>query len=227
MPPNKTCNHHFARLCISDGIPLTFQIPIATVMRGGRLTSSRNTSNVCPLRTSNGRRSSRYAFIEVPYPHVVQAAPGPQDAGPLLEDLNGVDRAIHVIVVTTSNLINGAVFGAIFGLISGAWSKRSFAGALTEAKANGRSWGAISGMYAGLQTASRVIRNRDDRWNSVVGACGSGAAFTAKGGPRAAFQGCVSFAALSYLIDAFTTPKEEDTSNEDPMSPEVILRKRN
>lgn len=79
----------------------------------------------------------------------------------------------------------------------------------------------ISAVYAGLQTASKVIRNREDRFNSVVGACGSGAAFSAKGGPRAAAQGCVSFAALSYIIDMLTGPKQPDN-----LSDEAILNKR-
>lgn len=85
------------------------------------------------------------------------------------------------------------------------------------------SWGGISGIYAGLQTASRVIRNKDDRVNNVVGACGSGAVFSLKNGPRAAAQGCVSFAALSYMIDVFTTPK--DVAKEG-MSDEDVLRKK-
>lgn len=140
-----------------------------------------------------------------------------------LRDLGPTDRAVEVVVATTSNLLNGAIFGALFGFVSGVWSTRSLRGALAEARSNGRSWGAISGVYAGLQTAAKVLRNREDRFNSVVGACGSGAAFTAKAGPRAALQGCASFAALSYLIDMFTSPTDR---NEDPLSDEAILRKK-
>lgn len=127
------------------------------------------------------------------------------------------------MLATTSNLLNGAIFGALFGFVSGVWSTRSLRGALVEARNNGRSWGAISGVYAGLQTAAKVVRNREDRFNAVVGACGSGAAFTAKAGPRAAMQGCVSFAALSYVIDMLTSGQGK---GEDPMSDEAILRKK-
>lgn len=143
-----------------------------------------------------------------------------------LTELGPSERVVEVLVATTSNLLNGAVFGAFFGFVSGAWTSRSLGGAFAEAKMNGRSWGGISGVYAGLQTASKVIRNKEDRLNSVVGACGSGAAFSMKSGPRAAAQGCVSFAALSYFIDVFTTPKDGAPAKEDPMSPEVILRKK-
>ncbi len=159
------------------------------------------------------------------------AAPGAGQPAPFspkpLQELTPTERVVDVIVAATSNLLNGAIFGGVFGMISGAWSQRSLSGALAEAKLNGRSWGSISGIYAGLQTASRVVRNKDDRFNNVVGACGSGAVFTAKNGPRAAAQGCVSFAALSYLIDVFTTPKDApDGSSDADLSDEAVLRKK-
>jgi hypothetical protein len=144
-----------------------------------------------------------------------------------LHDLTAAERAVDVAVAAVSNLLNGGIFGAFFGLISGAWTHRSLAGALGEAKVNGKSWGGISGIYAGLQTASRVIRNKDDRFNNVVGACGSGAVFSAKQGPRAAAQGCVSFAALSYMIDVFTAPKDPPEAGSGAgLSDEAVLRRK-
>lgn len=150
-------------------------------------------------------------------------SPPPSTSPPPLSSLSPSERAAEVIVATTSNLLNGALFGAFFGLVSGLWSTRSFRGALSEARSNGKSWGAISGVYAGLQTLARVVRNRDDRYNAVIGACGSGAAFTMKAGPRAAVQGCVSFAMLSYFIDVLAgSGKRSDKE----MSDEEILRKK-
>jgi hypothetical protein len=172
-------------------------------------------SRPAPSRTWN-RRAPRLATATAP-------APGAK----LLQDLTVAERFVDVAISATSNLLNGAVFGAFFGLISGAWTHRSLAGAWGEAKMNGRSWGSISGIYAGLQTAARVIRNKDDRFNNVIGACGSGAVFTAKGGPRAAVQGCVSFAGLSYLIDVFTAPKDApEATGDQVLSDEAILRKK-
>lgn len=150
-----------------------------------------------------------------------------------VELLGAGARAMHVVEVASRNLVQGALFGGVFGLISGGWSTKSFGGAWKEARANGRSWGAISAVYAGVQAASLAIRRKDDRINSVVGACGSGATFSAAQGPRAALQGCVSFAAISYLIEALTTPKEEDeqidnknsNSNKNSDDPAVILKK--
>lgn len=149
-----------------------------------------------------------------------------------VELLGAGARAMHVVEVTSRNLVQGALFGGVFGLISGAWSTKTFGGAWKEARTNGRSWGAISAVYAGVQAASLAIRKKDDRFNSVVGACGSGATFSAPQGPRAALQGCVSFAAISYLIEVVTTPKEEEdekingklakNSSDDPA---VILKK--
>lgn len=132
-------------------------------------------------------------------------------------------RAMYVVEKAASNLATGAIFGGLFGLISGGFSKRSLQGALTEARTNGRSWASISATYAGLQAASLAIRRKDDRVNNVVGACGSGAAFAAHGGPAAALQGCVSFAAISYLIEAMTTPKEEAAQ---PPNDAAILNKK-
>lgn len=105
--------------------------------------------------------------------------------------------------------------------MSGVWSTRSIRAALVEARTNGKSWAGISALYAGLQTAAKVIRRKDDRYNAMIGACGSGAAFTASKGPAAAAQGCVSFAALGYLIDALSTPKQEDDQSD-----EAILNKK-
>lgn len=190
-------------------------------MRG---VQSRNTcqSSLCPL-------SSRLAFASAPA--VTHASPPSSSstaptASPYsypppipLTALTPAERVIHVFVATTSNLINGFIFGGLFGFISGAWTKRSLRGAFAEARGNGKSWAAISAVYAGLQTASKVIRRKDDRYNAIVGACGSGAVFSAKNGSVAAAQGCVTFAALSYFLDSLTSTRQED------MSDEAILNK--
>lgn len=173
--------------------------------------------SICPTRPSRAPRRRGMLLAAVAAP----ALPVPK----ALVDLSAGERIMDVAVATTSSLLNGGIFGGLFGLVSGAWSTRSFAGAFGEARTNGVSWGGISGIYAGLQTASRVVRNKDDRVNNVVGACGSGAVFSLKNGPRAAAQGCVSFAALSYLIDVFTTPK--DVGKEaDALSDAAVLRKK-
>lgn len=145
--------------------------------------------------------------------------PAPPLATPSLSSLTPADRLMQVALATTSNLFNGAIFGALFGFVSGAWSSRSLRGAGAEARSNARSWAVISAVYAGLQTAAKVVRGKEDRYNAIIGACGSGAVFSAKAGPRAAAQGCVSFAALSYLIDTFASPSAPPTSDE------AILRK--
>lgn len=177
--------------------------------------------SLCAQRP-HSRRSPTLAFASAALAANTTLNPNLPPSPIPLQDLGPSERVVEVVLATTSNLLNGAIFGALFGFVSGVWSTRSLRGAFAEARNNGRSWGAISGVYAGLQTASKVVRNREDRFNSVVGACGSGAAFTAKSGPRAAAQGCVSFAALSYLIDMLTSGQMK----EDPTSDEAILRKK-
>lgn len=173
-------------------------------------------SSLCPL-------SRRLAFVS---PESAHAAPSGGSATPSspsayppfapasVSMMSPAERVVHVFVATTSNLINGAIIGAVFGFISGVWSTRSLKGAFGEARGMAKSWAGISAIYAGLQTTAKVIRGRDDRYNALIGACGSGAAFQAHGGPSAAAQGCVSFAALSYLIDSLTAPKQDDQSDE-------------
>lgn len=168
------------------------------------------------------RRPHSLAFASAALASNATLSPNLPPAPIPLQDLGPSERVVEVVLAASSNLLNGAIFGALFGFVSGVWSTRSLRGALTEAKNNGRSWGAISGVYAGVQTAAKVLRNREDKFNSVIGACGSGAAFTAKSGPRAAAQGCVSFAALSYIIDMLTSGQNK----EDPTSDEAILRKK-
>jgi hypothetical protein len=127
------------------------------------------------------------------------------------------DKIMQVCSATALSFANGAFMGGIFGLVQGGLSSKSFGGAWKEAALSGRTWGGISAIYACLQSASKVVRGRDDKYNNVVGACGSGAFFSWNNGFRAALQGCISFALFSYLIDMFlsprTTPLEKRTSD--------------
>lgn len=179
----------------------------------------------------NSALSAGFLHFSPPTPVFAGAAATPLEGAPggaavPLELLRPAERAAQVALMTGANLVNGALLGGVFGLLAGGWSKRTFAGAFAEMRTNARTWGFISGTYAGLQMSARAIRGVDDRFNAVIGACGSGAAFSSKNGPRAALQGCVSFAAFSFLIDVMTTPKEAEVGKEDPMSAEVILRKK-
>ncbi len=139
-----------------------------------------------------------------------------------MELMSAGARAQYVVTTTARQLVSGMLFGGFFGLIAGAWSKRSLGGALAEARSSGRSWGSISAIYSGLHAASYAIRKKDDRMNTIIGACGSGAYFS-NGGPRGALQGCVTFAAMSFLIEAMIAPKEQEVVEE--TDPAVILKK--
>lgn len=197
-------------------------VPVRAAAAMMQLASARSRLNVTARACERG---GPRATIRGAAP-LAAVAPPTVPAGKALADLTAAERVVDVAVAATSNLLNGGIFGAFFGLVSGGWTTRSLGGAFSEAKVNGKSWGGISCIYAGLQTASRVVRNKDDRMNNVVGACGSGAVFSAKNGPRAAAQGCVSFAALSYLIDVFTTPKDSPGPDGAGLSDEAVLRKK-
>lgn len=112
-------------------------------------------------------------------------------------------RVKEVFTTSTSSALSGSIFGLLFGIVSGTVGRKGVGPTLAAAQAQARSWGGVSAVYSGLQTAAKVARAKNDRWNNVIGACGSGAAFSCAsgGGPRAAVQGCVSFALFSYVID--------------------------
>lgn len=191
-----------------------------------RLTTS--TSSTCQLHQHRHRRNNMLTFISP----TLATAPSPSSPSPTapppfgvpvsLTALTPAERCVHVFAATTTNLLNGFIFGGLFGLVSGAWSKRNVRAALAEANSNGKSWATISAVYAGLQTAAKVIRQKDDKYNAIVGACGSGAAFSLKNGPASAAQGCVTFAALSYFLDSLTASKTPPEMQSD----EEILRKK-
>uniref|UniRef100_A0A7S3A1B0 Mitochondrial import inner membrane translocase subunit TIM22 n=1 Tax=Rhodosorus marinus TaxID=101924 RepID=A0A7S3A1B0_9RHOD len=111
------------------------------------------------------------------------------------------EKVITVAIITATSFLNGAVIGGIFGFVSGAWSERTLQAAWANAKQNGGTWGSLGAAYSGLQTLARVAREKSDKYNSVIGACGSGALFSAPQGAQAAIRGCASFAMFSYLFE--------------------------
>mmetsp|Transcript_3220 Transcript_3220/g.9821 ORF Transcript_3220/g.9821 Transcript_3220/m.9821 type:complete len:202 (-) Transcript_3220:368-973(-) len=112
-------------------------------------------------------------------------------------------KAITVATLTASSFLNGLIFGGLFGLVSGAWSTKSWAGAWANAKTSGMSWGGLSATYSGLQSLATAIRDKQDKYNNIIGACGSGALLSLPSGPQAALRGCASFSLFAYFFDAF------------------------
>lgn len=126
-------------------------------------------------------------------------------------------RVKEVFTTATSSALSGSIFGLLFGLVSGTVGRKGVGPTFAAAQAQARSWGGVSAVYSGLQTAAKVARAKNDRWNNVIGACGSGAAFSCAsgGGPRAALQGCVSFALFSYVIDGLVPSTGGDATKTD------------
>lgn len=126
-------------------------------------------------------------------------------------------RVKEVFTTSTSAALSGSIFGLLFGLVSGTVGRKGVGPTIAAAQAQARSWGGVSAVYSGLQTAAKVARAKNDRWNNVIGACGSGAAFSCAsgGGPRAALQGCASFALFSYVIDGLVPSTGGDATKTD------------
>ncbi|KAA8492460.1 Mitochondrial import inner membrane translocase subunit TIM22-3 [Porphyridium purpureum] len=133
-------------------------------------------------------------------------------------------RSIQVRILDTAqagltSFVNGGLFGAIFGFVSGLASKRNLKLALGEARSSGISWGGIGALYAGIQTAAKNIRGVDDTWNTVLGACGSGVYLSWGQGGRSMAQGCVSFAAFTYVVEKYLYPRNQ----QEPLTDEEKL----
>ena len=66
-----------------------------------------------------------------------------------------------------------------------------------------RSFGAIGGVYQGVECGVEKVRGRHDLTNALIAGCLTGGGFAARGGPQTAAAGCAGFAAFSYAIDRF------------------------
>lgn len=188
-------------------------------MSGGAL---RARGALCSRRRARGTALFVHADLGIPRAWA-GAAPAPIPELPM-QPLTAVEGSFLVAVETTRQALTGLALGSLAGLGSGLWNKRGFNTTLQDMRSSGLSFGFVSAVYAGVSTAARLIRGKEDRYNSTIASCASGGAFYAKGGPRAMVQGCVTFAAFSYFIDMFFTPKEQKMLD-DTRTPEEILRK--
>jgi len=186
------------------------------------------TAAVCLARPPSGGPPRSLAFA-APFkvakrpPADTAAAKPAAQAAPYIP-VTLVGKVFYVVMQTTSAFVNGSILGALVGVVTGAWGKKTWVGARTEAMSAARSWGGISGVYTGLTVFTKAVRGVDDNYNAVIGACGSGAVFSLQSGPRAALQGCATFALFSYVVDMFAKPREEPDPD---MSPdEAAMRKR-
>eukprot|EP00611_Tribonema_gayanum_P031294 TRINITY_DN8_c0_g1_i1.p1 TRINITY_DN8_c0_g1~~TRINITY_DN8_c0_g1_i1.p1 ORF type:complete len:233 (-),score=55.18 TRINITY_DN8_c0_g1_i1:152-850(-) len=120
-----------------------------------------------------------------------------------------VGGAIEIGTTVAGSYISGGILGYVIGLGMGAASKGAMSGGMgglfstmgARGKQTAIAWGGITACFSGFTTAAKVIRSRDDRWNQILGSCGTGAAMCKDKGPQAMLQGCVSYGAFAYILD--------------------------
>ncbi|KAG5187708.1 Tim17/Tim22/Tim23/Pmp24 family-domain-containing protein [Tribonema minus] len=116
---------------------------------------------------------------------------------------------MEVGLTTVGSLVSGGVLGYIIGWGIGIAQKGAFEGGLGNAikamhakgRQTGSSWGLITACFSGFTSAARVMRGREDHWNSILGSCGTGAVMCRDRGVGGMLQGCLAYGAFSYILD--------------------------
>jgi len=131
-----------------------------------------------------------------------------------------IAAAVEVGVITAGSYISGGVLGYTIGgvfatptlfrpsttnaMVTTSASKelRSRMG-LWHSKASKQagSWANLSAAFSGFHALCRVVRGKEDKWNSIIGSAATGAYLSRKAGPRAMAQGGATYAAVTYLLD--------------------------
>jgi len=142
-----------------------------------------------------------------------------------------IASAVEVGVVTAGSFMSGAVLGYTLG---GFMAIPSLFGKLpppdaqqaanivnrgpignfhNKAATQAISWASLSASFSGFHALSRVMRNKEDKWNGIIGSAATGAFLNRKGDARAMAQGAISYASVTYLLDfAFGTNNKNNNS---------------
>jgi import inner membrane translocase subunit TIM22 len=124
-----------------------------------------------------------------------------------------------------SGVIGGGM-GALLGLVMGSYNSiappvtlpgvpdppkvpirwqliESWQSTIRKSRAWGRNFGAVGGVYAGVECVIEKTRAKHDMVNPVAGGCVTGAVLASRQGPAAMCFGCAGFALFSGLIELF------------------------
>lgn len=154
-----------------------------------------------------------------------------------------IASAVEVGVVTAGSFMSGAVLGYTLG---GFMAIPSLFGKLpppdaqqaanivnrgpignfhNKAATQAISWASLSASFSGFHALSRVIRNKEDKWNGIIGSAATGAFLNRKGDARAMAQGAISYASVTYLLDfAFGTNKNNNSVNKVNNNGDIVER---
>ena len=120
-----------------------------------------------------------------------------------------IASAVEVGVVTAGSYLSGAVLGYTLGGFMAVPSlfqkntsnKGPIANWHGKASSQAMNWASLSAAFSGFHALSRVVRNKEDKWNGIIGSAATGAFLSRKGGVQAMAQGGISYASVTYLLD--------------------------
>uniref|UniRef100_A0A0D6R580 Mitochondrial import inner membrane translocase subunit TIM22 n=1 Tax=Araucaria cunninghamii TaxID=56994 RepID=A0A0D6R580_ARACU len=166
-----------------------------------------------------------------PNPDVSDTKPTAGDDSP--EEIGGYNGPHLCLVKFAADAAAGAFMGSIFGLGSGLVQRKAFKEMLVEGGSSAKTFAILSGVHSLVDCYLKKLRGKDDAINAGVAGCITGLALNVPGSPQAILQGCVTFGAFSFILEAFNKHQEaiavplsvspKQSQNIHPQSPFPVL----
>ncbi|KAK4534334.1 hypothetical protein CDCA_CDCA01G0359 [Cyanidium caldarium] len=131
---------------------------------------------------------------------------------PVAQEFDLLPLNDKVFIVGLESVMQGVasgVLGGIAGLVYGGVAKRSLEAARVEGRKFFVTWGLFGAIYNLGMGLARSVRGQQDKYNSVIAACMSGAVFGREQGPSGMLAGCVQFAGFTYLLETFLVQPQQ------------------
>ena len=131
---------------------------------------------------------------------------------PVAQEFDLLPLNDKVFIVGLESVMQGVasgVLGGLAGLVYGGVAKRSLEAARVEGRKFFFTWGLFGAVYNLGMGLARSVRGRQDKYNSVIAACMSGAVFGREQGPPGMLAGCVQFAGFTYLLETFLVQPQQ------------------